>query len=218
MKHAIKNSDYKNGNGIYDLAMYDPPFDIWKDIDWKPNAKTFVCFTNFQNRHYVERLFGLPKFEMIWFFKDGRWVSHNMPRHTHEHILIYGELRYDAYTGEFNNDLTPKKKGKGSIGRDKNLGDRTYIPKERKMLNSVIEVPRNVGKELGVWGKPVQLVKPIMEWLTKQGERVWDGFAGSGTFGVIAKELNLNYEGFEIDMSNCMKANNRIAQHNKTLF
>lgn len=218
MKHAIINSDYKNGNGIYDLAMYDPPFDIWKDIDWKPNAKTFVCFTNFQNRHYVERLFGLPKFEMIWFFKDGRWVSHNMPRHTHEHILIYGELRYDAYTGEFNNDLTPKKKGKGSIGRDKNLGDRTYIPKERKMLNSVIEVPRNVGKELGVWGKPVQLVKPIMEWLTKQGARVWDGFAGSGTFGVIAKELNLDYEGFEIDMNNCMKANNRIAQHNKTLF
>lgn len=210
----ILNSDYNNSsNKEYDLAMFDPPFDIWDEINWKPKAKTFICFTNFQNRHFVERIFGIPKFEMIWFFKDGRWVSHKMPRHTHEHILIYGELRYDAYTGELNSDRTPKKKGKGSIGRDKNLTDRTYYPKERKMLNSVIEIPRNVGKELGIWSKPIALIKPIMQWLTKEGEIVWDGFAGSGTFGCVAKELKLHYDGFEIDKSTCDKANLRIDKY-----
>ena len=65
---GVTNSDYKNGSGLYDLAMFDPPFDIWKDINWKPNAKTYCCFTNFQNRHHVEKMFGVPKFEMIWFF------------------------------------------------------------------------------------------------------------------------------------------------------
>lgn len=204
------NSDYKNGSGLYDLAMFDPPFEMWKNITWKPKAKTYCCFTNFQNRHYVEKIFGKPKFEIIWFFKDGRWVSHNMPRLTHEHIMIYGELRYDAYTGEYNNDKTPIKKGKGCIGKDKNLGDRIYTPRDRKMLNSVIEVPRNVNKELGVWGKPIKLIKPIMEWLTFKGERVWDGFSGSGTFGVVAKTLELNYEGFEINFDTFIKANIRI--------
>ena len=210
----VLNIDYKNSSfDEYDLAMFDPPFDMWNKINWKPQAKTFICFTNFQNRHFVEKLFGVPKFEMIWFFKDGRWVSHKMPRHTHEHILIYGELRYNAYTGVTNIDRTPKRKGKGSIGKDKNLGDRTYYPKERKMLNSVIEVPRNVGKELGVWGKPIELIKPIMQWLTKDGETVWDGFAGSGTFGCVAKELKLHYDGFEIDKLICDKANIRIETH-----
>jgi hypothetical protein len=69
MKSIVSNLDYKNGDRIYDLAMFDPPFDIWKDIDWKPKAKTYCCFTNFQNRHYVEKIFGNPKFEIIWFFK-----------------------------------------------------------------------------------------------------------------------------------------------------
>jgi len=215
--NLVTHSDYKNGSGLYDLAMFDPPFDIWKDINWKPDAKTYCCFTNFQNRHHVEKMFGVPKFEMIWFFKDGRWVSHNMPRLTHEHIMIYGELRYDAYTGEYNNDRTPMKKGKGCIGRDKDLGDRTYTPRERKMLNSVIEVPRNVGKELGVWGKPIDLIKPIMEWLTCKGESVWDGFAGGGTFGVVAKDLELQYEGYEINESSCQKANVRIQTQTKKL-
>jgi DNA modification methylase len=214
----IINSDYKNGFDKYDLAMFDPPFEIWKDINWKPEAKTYCCFTNFQNRYYVEKLFGKPKFEIIWFFKDGRWVSHKMPRLTHEHILIYGELRHDAYTGEFNKDRNPVKKGKGCIGKDKNLGDRVYIPRERKMLNSVIEVPRNVNKDLGVWGKPIELIKPIMEWLTSENESVWDGFAGSGTFGVVSKELNLNYSGFEINLDYTLKANNRINSFNKLLF
>jgi len=213
MKSIVSNLDYKNGDRLYDLAMFDPPFDIWKDIDWKPKAKTYCCFTNFQNRHYVEKIFGNPKFEIIWFFKDGRWVSHNMPRLTHEHIMIYGELRHDAYTGDYNTNMLPVRKGMGCIGRDKSLGERTYIPKERKMLNSVIEVPRNVGKELGVWGKPIDLVKPIMEWLCREGETVWDGFAGSGTFGVAAKDLKLDYDGYEINSDTCIAANSRINNH-----
>tara|TARA_R100000231_G_scaffold139111_1_gene119283 strand:+ start:1438 stop:2124 length:687 start_codon:yes stop_codon:yes gene_type:complete len=200
----------------YDLAMLDPPFDKWNEMQKIPvKAKTYVCFTNFQNRHHVQNIFGNPKFEMIWHFKDGRWVSNKMPRHTHEHILIYGELRYDAFTGEISNNRKPIKKGKGSIGRDTDLGERTYTPRERKMLNSVIEIPRNVGKELGVWGKPIDLIYPIMSWLTEENESVWDGFAGSGTFGCVAKSLSLQYDGFEIDKDTTIAANKRIEEYNQ---
>lgn len=213
----IINQDYTQNRGEFDVCIFDPPFQYWKEIDYIPKANTYICFTNFQNRHHVQNLFGVPKFEMIWHFKDGRWVSHKMPRHTHEHILIYGELKNEAYVGETNQDRKPKKKGKGCIGRDKNLGDRTYFPRERKMLNSVIEVPRNVNKHLGVWAKPMKLCFPIMEWLVSEGDKVWDGFAGSGTFGVCCERLGADYHGSELNKETYIIAKNRI-ENEKTLW
>ena len=218
--NLIRHKSYDQAlTSEYDLAMFDPPFDIWEQIKSVPQARTYVCFTNFQNRHHVTRLMGeRPRFEMIWHFKDGRWVSHKMPRHTHEHILIYGDLKNEAYTGEATNSQKPIKKGRGSIGRDSNLGDRVYVPRERKMLNSVIEVPRNVNNALGVWGKPEALVMPIMEWLVCPGDSVWDGFAGSGTFGVCAARLGAQYYGYEINAATCDAANARLSQESQKLL
>lgn len=206
----IENIDYKENIGEFDVCIFDPPFNEWKNIDYIPKAKTYVCFTNFQNRHYVDKLFGVPKFEMIWYFKDGRWVSHKMPRHTHEHILIYGEIRNEAYTSDLIKDRTPQKKGKGSIGQDKNLAERTYYPRERKMLNSVIEVPRTVDNKLGLWGKPLKVAMPILKWIVSKNDNVWDGFMGSGTFGVCVKKLDANYFGSEINLETFKKAKKRI--------
>lgn len=207
-------ADYRNGKGAYDIAVYDPPFDKWSIINFKVESKTHVCFTNFQNRRFVERLFGVPKFELIWYFKDGRWVSHNLPRLTHEHILIYGETKNQAYVGDYNTNRTPQKKGKGCVGKDK-LGERIYYPRERKQMNSVIEIPRDVGKSMGVWGKPYLLAYMLLEWLSNPGDNIYDGFAGSGTFGVASKELSLNYEGYEIDPQTANAARERIQNYLK---
>lgn len=208
------NQSYKENQGQFDVAIFDPPFDIWHTIDFVPPAKTYVCFTNFQNRHHVQKLFGNPRFELIWHFKDGRWVSHNMPRHTHEHILIYGDLKNHAYVGEINTNLKPIKKGKGSIGRDTNLGERYYVPREKKMLNSVIELPRNVGKQLGVWSKPEKLAMMLCEWLVSPNDKIWDGFAGSATFGVCAAKIGAEYFGSEIDEPTFKMANERLSAIN----
>ena len=207
----ILHQDYHELKGSFDLAIYDPPFDIWDTIDYKVEAKTYICFTNFQNRHHVERIFGIPRFEAIWHFKDGRWVSHKLPRLTHESILIYGDIKNEAYVGEYVQDRTPQRKGKAAIGRDKNLGDRTYIPHERKMLNSVIEIPRNVGKALGVWGKPESLAMLLLEWLACEGDTVWDGFAGSGTFARVSESMNLKYSGCDINAEYVREANQRMS-------
>lgn len=194
----IEKKDYRELTGVFDIAIYDPPFDIWKDVQVVPKAKTIIAFTNFQNRHYVQSLFGNPRFECIWFFRDGRWVSHKLPRLTHEHILIYGDIDKECYVMEGAKDKSSQKKGKGCIGRDKNLGDRVYIPRDKKMLNSVIEVPRNVGKELGVRGKPKKLADILLDWLGAEGKTVRDGFAGSGTFGKSAIERSMSYAGCDI--------------------
>ena len=209
----IQCLDYHKLTGKFDIAIYDPPFNIWNTIDYKVEAKTYVCFTNFQNRHHVEKLFGIPRFECIWHFKDGRWVSHKLPRLTHESILIYGDIKGETYLGDIVKDRTPQKKGNGSIGKDKNLGKRIYIPHERKMLNSVIEIPRNVGKRLGVWGKPEKLVTLIFQWLAVSGDTVWDGFAGSGIFGKVSKEMNLQYSGCDNNLQIVLESNQYLSKN-----
>lgn len=214
----LLNDTYKKNKGQFDLCLFDPPFNIWENIDYIPEAKTYVCFTNFQNRHHVDRLFGVPKFELIWHFLDGRWVSHKMPRHTHEHILIYGQLKNHAYRGEYNHDRSPKNKGRGSIGKSKNLKHRNYVPRERKLLNSVISVPRNMNNPLGVWGKPTALIMPILEWLMSENDTVWDGFMGSGSFGVCVNKLKGNYFGSEIDTETFNIAKNRLFNQSLPLF
>ncbi len=85
----------------FDLVVLDPPFDIWHQVDLSPSVKdipTRLAFTNWQNRSSVEDIFGRPRYELVWHFADGRWVSHTGPRFTHELILQYGPTG-DAYVG-----------------------------------------------------------------------------------------------------------------------
>ena len=175
-------------------VILDPPFDQWGAVShWSNPVK--ICFTNFQNRHHVERLFGRPRFELIWFFKDGRWVSHSLPRITHEHILVYG-LTGSAYVGPKTENQKPQKKGHGCVGRDK-LGLRTYVPRDRKMLNSVLEYPRNVNGVLGCWGKPIQLLQDVLAWVN--APTLADPYSGSGAACIAASRLGMSVIASEID-------------------
>jgi len=211
--HTIDCLDYMIGvrDGEFDVVVYDPPFNIWdkmpKDL---VRGKTTVCFTNPKNRRFVEDIFGPPRVEVIWNFNDGRWVSNKMPRHTHEIIYIYGELRNDCYVGEYNVNTEEVKKGKSSIGKWTG-GDRVYKPRERKMLNSVINSPRIVGKKFGVWGKPDGIVVPIMDWLCSEGDSVFDPFCGSGSFIEYAAKNNLLWCACEIDPEYAEIARKRVA-------
>ena len=60
-------------------------------------------------------------------------------------------------------------------------------------------IPRNVRKELGI-----DLIYPIMSWLTRENESV-----------NRAKSLSLQYDGFEIDKDTTIAANKRIEEYNQ---
>ena len=182
----------------FDLVVLDPPFDEW-NVTPKYNGDSVVCFTNFKYRDCVEMHYGTPRFELVWFFKDGRWTSHKLPRTTHETILYYGKSG-GAYVGEAQ-DQKPQKKGKGCIGRDKSLGDRIYIPRKNKCLNSVLCYPRNVSNALGCWGKPLPLMRDILAW--SDAKKVLDPYAGSGTTGRACKDLGIQCVMIERDERHC---------------
>tara|TARA_X000001388_G_scaffold68648_1_gene56600 strand:- start:495 stop:1181 length:687 start_codon:yes stop_codon:yes gene_type:complete len=204
--------DYLDLKTKYDFLFLDPPFDIYKDIQL-PSFNSCVAFTNWQNRGFVTNQLGEPRIEMIWHFEDGRWVSHNMPRITHENILIYGDTG-NADVGNKNSLHGSKiKKGTSSIGKSK-LGKRVYEPKQRKQLNSVLCYPRNVSSDLGVWSKPTNLIFNILEFVGQNN--VIDPFMGSGTAAIVSLKLDLNYIGIEKDKSHfdlsCKRIENFLNQ------
>jgi hypothetical protein len=121
-------------------------------------------------------------------------------------------LDYDFIVGE-NNVLTdPVRKGDASIGRDRLGTGRIYQPRGRKMLNSVLNIPRNVSNELGCWSKPEAVISPFVEWLTVEGDTILDPYMGSGTTLRVAKDLGRKAIGVEISEANCEIAAQRMAQ------
>ena len=62
---------------------------------------------------------------------------------------------------------------------------------------------------------PTNLIKPCILAGCREGGIVLDPFFGSGTVGVVAKELNRNYIGIDINEDYCKLAENRINGGNK---
>ena len=154
---------------------------------------------------------------MVWHFKDGRWVSPTMPRITHEYLLFYGQTN-NADIGEYNPEYGKQiSKGKGCIGKDE-TGDRTYVPKKRKHINSVVEFPRNMSNPLGAWGKPEGLMDIVVGLL--KGNTILDPFMGSGTTGVACMNLGRKFIGIELERKHFDIACERIeaAQAQGRLF
>lgn len=189
------------------LLVLDPPFDLWGEVPLV-QADTTIAFTTWQHRHHVEALLGRPRAELIWSFDDGRWVSHQLPRITHETILVYGATG-SAYVGELTDGI-PVRKGHGSVGRD-TYATRTYVPRDRKAISSVLAFPRDVGSPLGVWSKPLPLIQRLVEWCGT-GDTVLDPYTGSGTVLVAAKLLGKRAVGIEVDERACEMAANRCRQ------
>ena len=180
------------------LVILDPPYDEWRkaDIYRGVEAETKIAFCSPQSRHETEKALGKPKTELVWYFKDGRWVSNNLPRITHNYIYVYGETG-DAFVGE-RQETNPQKKGYGAIGKDgkEELGERIYVPNEHKQLNSVLEFPRNM-RYFGAWGKPQNMFYRLIKWINP--DVVIDPYMGSGSIGLATLLLDKKYIGIEIN-------------------
>jgi len=59
---------------------------------------------------------------------------------------------------------------------------------------------------------PVELVKKILSFSTKEGDLVYDPFIGSGTTAVACKQMNRHYIGSDITQTYVELANQRLAQ------
>ena len=58
--------------------------------------------------------------------------------------------------------------------------------------------------------QPTELVRRIIKNFTKENDLIMDPFMGSGTTGVVCKELNRNFNGVELDKKYFEIAKERI--------
>jgi site-specific DNA-methyltransferase (adenine-specific)/modification methylase len=62
---------------------------------------------------------------------------------------------------------------------------------------------------------PEELVEKILENFSKEGDKVLDPFLGTGTTGVVAKKMNREFTGIELDKDYFDLASQRIAELDK---
>jgi len=79
-----------------------------------------------------------------------------------------------------------------------------------KQMKNLWEINAEKHKTIHPTEKPETLLERIILIASKEGDTVLDPFMGSGTTGVVAKRLNRNFIGFEIDPKYFEIAKNRI--------
>ncbi|OQB04332.1 MAG: Modification methylase DpnIIB [bacterium ADurb.Bin212] len=92
-----------------------------------------------------------------------------------------------------------------------------YTVKEYRNKRSVWTVATKPFKGAHFAVFPPALIEPCILAGCREGGIVLDPFMGSGTTGLVAKQQNKNYIGFEMNSKYCDIANKRISEHHEQL-
>lgn len=131
----------------------------------------------------------------LWIINDIIWFKPNSPPLIVKNRLVPStELIWVASKSKkyfFNYDVAVK------LNKGKQMKNLWVIPAERHKTPHPTE-------------KPEKLLERIILIGSKEGDIVLDPFMGSGTTGVVAKRLNRNFIGIEIDENYFELARKRI--------
>lgn len=206
-KKRISNIGYKSLLGIpsrLQIALIDSGWILRNEIIWhKPNAMP----QSVKDRFTID-------FEIILMFVKN-------PKY------YFNQLKEPMKT----TDVNPPRGSKGVLGnvnqgrrKQDKLGKETYTG-----FNDRYEQPNDLMRNMRtVWSinteassiehfamYPVELVERCIDAGCKVGGIVLDPFMGSGTTGIVAKQQNRDYIGFELNSDYCKTANNRIRKQSR---
>jgi hypothetical protein len=212
-----------------DAMISDPPYGII-DCEWDdaPSAEQLgrlatatckpcavICLFAAQP-FTTELVHGLRK----WFRYDLVWMKHRvtgflnanrMPLKQHESILIFGRVKKDAFY------CPQKSRGKPYRADNRkpceiyrnhkrvpsvNLGDRHPT--------SVLRFDESQIGRIHPTQKPVALMEHLVRSYSREGELVFDPFAGSGSTAVACRRANRRFIGYEKDAKNFAAAVKRL--------
>lgn len=218
--HNMDNMKFetkKKANLIYGDMIYENADLSWieKYWDFLDENSIFIVQTDYHTSAQVKLLLdSLPKSvfinEIIYKQEWGGTPKKGFPM-KHDNVYIYANGK-DFYWDSSKVQI-PKatagtkfdKKGTGlktpcSVWDD--LGNFSTMSKER------VKDPET-GKNIE-WQKPLNFMQRIMRPFLKRNNLVIDPFCGSGTTGVVAKELGCNFIGIELDKKKYRVAKARL--------
>jgi len=198
-KNIIEGATYNTKDRktpiIRSNLKYDPPL---------PNSlikETDINASGNNNSNKNSEIYG--KIEDNGYYnlrKKGETTAYDPPlpnsliKETAESESIYG----GAHSGETNADNVYRKKGRKN-------GEPIYEP---PLPDSLLEIKSTRGKHSTE--KPVDLMKWILKYYSREGSCVLDPTMGSGSMGVACEDMNRNFIGIEMDKDIYDVAVNRI--------
>lgn len=201
MKNRDTNLKKMRDNFFGSAGWDDMEFDDWEqsmDLFFEQSARVIKnggAMIVFMAIIKVETIIKLAEKHGFYYKTTGVWHKTNpMPRNMHLHFVNSTEawlyFTYKKRTGTFNND--------GVLYHD-------FI--ETSVTSNG---ERKYGKH--PTQKPEALIKHFVELLSNTKDWVLDPFMGSGTTGVVSKQLDRNFVGIELDEGYFQMAQNRIEE------
>jgi len=209
------------------MLRIDEYWSEWKRII-KPNGA--IVMTASQPFTSILVMSNIDMFRTSWIYQK-RCASNfaqgkYMPMKEHEDVLVFGKNKTCYYP------IMQERKGAGlkrtryaysDASRHKSGefvgGIKGKYDKENDQGNSELRLPSSIqefnNRASGDRGyhptqKPVALMEYLIKTYTNENETVFDGFMGSGTTGVAAKNLNRKFIGIEKDDKYFKLAEDRI--------
>lgn len=205
-----------------DLTILDPNYQDWDNLCEEglicqavrvtKLTGNIICFTkqpfDYNLRNEVNHIF---RREIIWSFSNGgAWVSKRMP------LVSFQKIFWLTLTKDFYIDVRTGldyKEGTKSMKRNKKVfGDYEAEGREFEKSNEGTWIRDHYHYNKPHCGKmpakPEDLINIFIKCFCPENGLVLDPFFGSGIVGSVARKLNRNFIGFEIDEKIVEKFNN----------
>ena len=184
------------------ILSYDDEFaDYWAFLEprleqaWRllEETGTLYLHLDYREAHYakvlLDALFGRECFlnEIIWAYDYGAKAQSRWPA-KHDTILVYVKNADNYY---FNNETVDREPymAPGLVTKEK--AERGKLPTD--VWWHTIVSPTGKEKTGYPTQKPLGILRRIIQASSQEGDTVLDFFAGSGTTGAAAAELNRNF-------------------------
>lgn len=172
----------------------------------KPTASIYICgdWKSSSAIHNIMSKYFIIRSRITWEREKGRGALNNWKNCIED--IWYGTVSNDYY---FDVDSVKVKRKVVAPYKDKNGNPKDWIDSEEGAFR--ITHPSNIWTDITIpyWSmaentdhptqKPEKLLAKIILASSKPGDLVFDPFLGSGTTSVVAKKLQRNYCGVEID-------------------
>jgi len=231
---VIYCGDYREvlpGLGVFDAVVTDPPYGE-TSLEWDRQAGgwmsalashtsslwSFGSLQMFMDMAASDELRGWKRAQEIV------WEKHNGSSFHADRFKRVHELAVQFYRGEwaniFKNPLTTPDATARAVRRKKRPAHTGHIEASSylshdggpRLMRSVIFARSCHGYAAHPTQKPLEIVKPLLEYAVPAGGAVLDPFMGSGTTLLAARELGMRATGIEIREEYCEIAAKRLSQ------
>ena len=206
----FKDYDDRLGTPQEAIEWYRPRLIEMRRISKDTGSIYLQC--DYRLSHYLkvemDNIFGIKNFknDIIWKYGLGNSRTNGRYQTKHDNILFYTKTNnyiFNNIRGEITPQMYAKYCHEDEQGRYMISNGKKYYLKGGKRIEDVIEVPNlaSTSKERVGYDtqKPKELIKIFIEQSTNEGDIVADFFCGSGTAMIVAKELDRQYIGCDIN-------------------